>query len=90
MRRRAAGGVVAAGAVVAAAVLAAAVLVAACGGAPKRAAAAPALAPAPVTAAERILAMLPQGAQIVVEVDLARLRANPVVGAVVTRALAAG
>src|SRR5437868_11983325 len=32
--------------------------------------------------------MLPQGAQVVIEVDLARLRANPVVGAVVTRALA--
>jgi hypothetical protein len=43
---------------------------------------------APVTASERILAMLPQGAQVVIEVDLARLRANPVVGAVVTRALA--
>jgi hypothetical protein len=52
-------------------------------------------APAPVppaepslTGTERLLAMLPQGAQIVVEVDLARLRANPVIGAVVTRALA--
>ncbi|HSS00302.1 MAG TPA: hypothetical protein VLM79_24760 [Kofleriaceae bacterium] len=42
----------------------------------------------PVTAAERLLAMLPQGAQVVIEIDLARLRANPVVGEVVTRALA--
>jgi hypothetical protein len=42
----------------------------------------------PATVIERILAMLPQGAQVVVEVDLARLRANPVVGEVVTRALA--
>lgn len=41
----------------------------------------------PLAGLERLLAMLPQGAQIVVEVDLARLRANPVVGAVVTRAL---
>jgi hypothetical protein len=36
----------------------------------------------------RILAMLPPGAQVVIELDLARLRANPVVGEVVTRALA--
>lgn len=43
---------------------------------------------APATVTERMLAMLPQGAQVVVELDLARLRANPVVGAVVTRALA--
>lgn len=42
----------------------------------------------PATVSERLLAMLPQGAQVVVEVDLARLRANPVIGAVVTRALA--
>ncbi|TMQ15989.1 MAG: hypothetical protein E6J90_24650 [Deltaproteobacteria bacterium] len=45
-------------------------------------------APPPATVAERMLAMLPQGAQIVVEIDLARLRGNPVIGAVVTRALA--
>jgi hypothetical protein len=43
--------------------------------------------PAPV-GTERLIAMLPQGAQVVIEVDLARLRANPVVGAVVTRAFA--
>jgi len=41
---------------------------------------APAAAAAPATVAERMLAMLPQGAQVVVELDLARLRANPVVG----------
>ena len=61
--------------------------VVACGGAPP----APHLqAPAdvPATVTERMLAMLPQGAQVVVELDLARLRANPVVGEVVTRALA--
>lgn len=43
---------------------------------------------APATVAERMLAMLPQGAQVVIEIDLARLRANEVVGEVVTRALA--
>ena len=59
---------------------------AACGGSGAPAAGSP--AEPPPTGTERLLAMLPQGAQIVVEVDLARLRANPVVGAVVTRALA--
>lgn len=44
--------------------------------------------PAPSTPSERLLAMLPQGAQVVIELDLARLRANPVVGALVARALA--
>ena len=48
----------------------------------------PAAAPAP-TVSERMIAMLPQGAQVIIEVDLARLRASPVVGDVVTRALAA-
>jgi len=58
----------------------------ACGGGKP---AVPATAPAaPATVSERILAMLPQGAQVVVELDLARLRANPVVGDVITRALA--
>jgi hypothetical protein len=56
------------------------------GGRPATRTAQPAAAPATVT--ERILAMLPQGAQVVVELDLARLRANLVVGEVVTRALA--
>jgi hypothetical protein len=68
-----------------AAVLALAML--ACAGSPE----AP-VAPAPVaplTGAERLLAMLPQGAQVVIELDMARLRGNPVVGAVVTEALAA-
>jgi hypothetical protein len=69
-------------------VLAAAMLVAvACGGAPRPVVTAtPEAAPSTVT--ERILAMLPEGAQVVVEIDLARLRANPVVGEVVTRGLA--
>jgi len=44
----------------------------------------------PKTAADRILTLLPEGVQVVIEIDLARLRANPVVGAIVTRALAPG
>jgi hypothetical protein len=60
-----------------------ATLALACGGGRPRVAPRADLAPA--TPAERILAMLPQGAQVVVELDLARLRANPVVGQVVTR-----
>lgn len=39
------------------------------------------------TAADRILPILPDGAQVVIEVDLARLRANPVVGPLVVKAL---
>lgn len=42
------------------------------------------------TAQDHLLALLPAGAQIVVELDLARLRANPVVGATVTKLLGAG
>ena len=63
-----------------------------CGGAAPPTSATPAAAQAepPPTGTERLLAMLPQGAQVVVELDLARLRANPVVGAVMTRALAGG
>lgn len=49
---------------------------------------APAATSAPATGPERLLAMLPQGAQVVLEINLARLRANPVIGDVVTRALA--
>ena len=70
------------------AALAAATL--ACGGPPRKVTTTTAPTPPPEKPADRILAMLPQGAQVVVEVDLARLRANPVIGAVVTRALASG
>ncbi|MEO8705808.1 MAG: hypothetical protein ABI867_37605 [Kofleriaceae bacterium] len=42
------------------------------------------------TAADRVLALLPDGAQVVVEIDLARLRANPIVGELVTKAIAPG
>lgn len=38
--------------------------------------------------ADRILPLLPDGAQVIVEVDLARLRANPVVGELVTQLVA--
>lgn len=66
-----------------------AIIAVACG-ADSRAArpAEPALGPAPTTTAERILGMLPAGAQVVAEIDLARLRANAVVGSVITRAIA--
>jgi hypothetical protein len=43
---------------------------------------------APTTLAEKMIALLPEGVQILVEIDLARLRANPTVGAVATSALA--
>jgi hypothetical protein len=61
-----------------------------CSGSPKRVVATEAPTPAPVLPADRILAILPQGAQLVVELYLARLRANPVIGEAVTRALAGG
>ena len=46
------------------------------------------VSPHPATAADRLLPLLPDGAQVVVELDLARLRANAVVGDVAGRALA--
>lgn len=45
-------------------------------------------APHVVTGTEHVLALLPDGAQLIVEIDLARLRKNPVVGDVATKALA--
>ena len=60
-------------------------LIAACGG----------HAPPPITAArtptpgENILALLPDGAQVIVEIDLARLRANPAIGETAKQALGA-
>lgn len=71
--------------------LACALGVAGCGGgrarsrAPSRVSTA---VPRAVTAGDRMLALLPDGAQLVVEVDLARLRANPVVGALIVKLLA--
>ncbi|HEY5950698.1 MAG TPA: hypothetical protein VIV40_34640 [Kofleriaceae bacterium] len=62
-------------------------LIAACGG---RARPGPATtrATAPATLAERVIALFPDGAQLLVEIDLARLKANPTVGPVATRVLA--
>lgn len=59
----------------------------ACGGRAKQSGTS--TAPArPATLAERMIAMLPDGVQVLVELDLARLRANPAVGDIATRALA--
>jgi hypothetical protein len=44
--------------------------------------------PLAVTTADWMVAVLPEGAQIIVEVDLARLRANPVIGEVAARMVA--
>src|SRR5206468_6782244 len=41
-----------------------------------------------VTGTEHVLALLPDGAQLIVEIDLARLRKNAVVGDLATKALA--
>jgi hypothetical protein len=46
------------------------------------------IAPKPSPLADRMVALLPDGAQIIVELDLARLRANVAVGALVSSALA--
>ncbi len=65
----------------------AAVVAVACGGHGGKPASSQPIAYEPKTAADRILPMLPDGAQVIVELDLARLRANPIVGALVTSAL---
>ena len=62
-------------------------LACACGGRGKTAAG-PVEPERPATVAEQILALVPDGAQIVIELDLARLRANAVAGPVATQALA--
>lgn len=72
----------------ASAIAAAVALFAACGSSSSGARpSAPVLGPAPATTAERILGLLPAGAQVIAEIDLARLRANPVVGGVLGRAI---
>jgi hypothetical protein len=58
----------------------------ACGG-QSRTSSAQATPARPATLAERMIALLPDGVQLLVEVDLARLRANPVVGEVTSRVL---
>jgi hypothetical protein len=62
------------------------VMAAACGHRAKPAA--EPVADKPQTLADRTLALLPDGAQIVIELDLARLRANQVVGEVATKVFA--
>ena len=59
-----------------------------CGGSSGRTATATVQTPTAETIADWMVAVLPEGAQIIVEVDLARLRANAVVGAVATQLLA--
>lgn len=62
-----------------------------CGGKPRPpATAAVAVTPRVSTPGERMLALLPEGAQLIVELDLGRLRGNPVVGPVVERVLSGG
>jgi hypothetical protein len=59
----------------------------ACGGRAHPGGGAPATPAKPATLAERMIAYLPDGVQLLVEVDLARLRANQVVGDLATRTL---
>ena len=63
-----------------------ALLVCACGGKDKGAASP--TAGRPLTRAERMIALLPNGCQMLLELDLERLRTNQVVGDVAKRALA--
>jgi len=62
-------------------------LLAGCGARHRSHAPTVATATRPATPADHLLALLPTGAQLVVEVDLARLRANPVVGPLIARVL---
>ena len=63
------------------------VVVAACGGGRGRSTV-PAGKPKELTRVEQMIALLPEGVQLLIEIDLARLRANQVVGEVATNALA--
>jgi len=63
------------------------VAMAACGGTKAKPTSEPERATFTSTA-DRILPLFPDGAQVIVEVDLARLRANPVVGALITQLVA--
>ena len=70
--------------------IAAAVALASCGGGRARTKAPSKVStavPRAVTAGDRMLALLPDGAQLVIEVDLARLRGNPVIGPLVVQVL---
>lgn len=65
-----------------------AMLAGACGARKGVSSAAGAAAAKELTPEERVLALLPEATQVVIEVDLARLRANPAVGPIVMRLLA--
>jgi hypothetical protein len=63
------------------------VVLAACGSTTGKPTTAKVQRPVIETVADKILPLLPEGAQVVIEVDLARLRANAIVGPLVTKAL---
>jgi hypothetical protein len=67
--------------------LAALVVIAGCGSTPSKPVITAPERTQPKTAADRILPLFPDGAQVIVELDLARMRTNPVIGALVTSAL---
>ncbi len=66
------------------------VSVAGCGARAKRPSPANAAPVTPSGPAEHLLALLPEGAQLVAEVDLPRLRANPTIGPLVAKLLGDG
>lgn len=59
----------------------------ACGGGARRPVITQSIAAKPATSGDRIMALLPDGAQVIIEIDLARLRRNSVVGKLVTDVL---
>ena len=59
----------------------------ACGGGARRPVTAQPVPTRITTVGDRIMALLPEGAQLIIEIDLARLRKNPVVGKLVTDVL---
>lgn len=67
--------------------VAALVVIAGCGSTPSKPVITAPERTQPLTAADRILPLFPDGAQVIVELDLARMRTNPVIGALVTSAL---
>jgi hypothetical protein len=70
------------------AIVVGAVALAACGGSKATPTTTEPERPELTSTADRILPLLPEGAQVIVEVDLGRLRANPVVGALITQIVA--
>lgn len=66
------------------------VVVAACGGSSKKPTTSTPTEPVIMGPMDRILPLFPDGAQVLLEVDLKRLRENPVVGELVTSAILGG